>query len=42
MKESFIEVYGCKVRLMRGGTGPTVVYLHGAGGAGAPTQPFLA
>ena len=41
MNESFIDIDNCKMRLMRGGSGPLVVYLHGAGGAGHGEQPFL-
>ncbi len=29
----FIEVAGCRIEVMRGGTGPTLLFLHGAGGA---------
>jgi len=35
-----IEISGCKVTLKRGGAGPTLLYLHGAGGAGI-VDPFL-
>ncbi len=28
-----IEVAGCKVEVLRGGSGPTLLFLHGAGGA---------
>ena len=35
-----LEVSGCKVTLKRGGNGPTLLYLHGAGGAGM-VDPFL-
>ncbi|MBI5912198.1 MAG: hypothetical protein HY848_19890 [Betaproteobacteria bacterium] len=34
------EVRGCKIALKRGGTGPSLLYLHGAGGAAA-VQPFM-
>jgi len=39
--ETFMTVRGCKVRLMRGGAGAPLVFLHGGGGAG-PWQPFMA
>ena len=32
-KSEFIEVAGCKVEVLRGGAGPTLLFLHGAGGA---------
>src|SRR5215475_13517236 len=32
---STIAVRGCNIRLMRGGSGPPLLFLHGAGGAGA-------
>jgi pimeloyl-ACP methyl ester carboxylesterase len=31
----FIEVRGCKVEVLRGGEGPVMLFLHGAGGASA-------
>jgi pimeloyl-ACP methyl ester carboxylesterase len=31
--QSFIEVDGCRIRLRRGGSGPPLVFLHGASGA---------
>ena len=34
------EVRGCKIALKRGGAGPALLYLHGAGGAAA-VQPFM-
>jgi len=33
--ESKIEINGCGINLRRGGSGPTLLFLHGAGGAGA-------
>jgi pimeloyl-ACP methyl ester carboxylesterase len=38
--KAIIEVRGCKIGLMRAGTGPTMLYLHGAAGAGA-WLPFM-
>jgi pimeloyl-ACP methyl ester carboxylesterase len=35
-----LEINGCKVTLKRGGSGPALLYLHGAGGAGV-VDPFL-
>ena len=35
-----LDVSGCKITLKRGGQGPTLLYLHGAGGAGM-VDPFL-
>ena len=37
---SKVDVRGCKVRVMRGGKGPTLLFLHGAGGA-ATWLPFM-
>jgi len=34
LTKSIIEVSGCKTTLRRGGSGPTLLYLHGAGGSG--------
>lgn len=39
-EESYVVVDGCRTRLRRGGSGPTVLYLHGANGAAA-IQPFM-
>jgi len=39
-EESFVTVDGCRTRMRRAGTGPTVLYLHGANGAPA-IQPFM-
>ncbi|MFM1814325.1 MAG: hypothetical protein RLZ98_1020 [Pseudomonadota bacterium] len=33
MQESTLDVYGQKLRLVEAGTGPTILFLHGAGGA---------
>jgi pimeloyl-ACP methyl ester carboxylesterase len=33
-KESYETIAGCKVQMLRGGKGPTVLFLHGGGGAG--------
>lgn len=38
--QTMVEVAGCKVTLKRGGSGPMLLYLHGAGGAGM-VDPFL-
>ena len=39
-KTDFLSVAGCKVHVMRGGTGAPLLYLHGA--SGAPVwQPFM-
>jgi pimeloyl-ACP methyl ester carboxylesterase len=35
-----LDVRGCRVTLKRGGAGPVLLYLHGAGGAAA-VQPFM-
>ena len=32
-RSEIIEVAGCKVEVLRGGSGPTALFLHGAGGA---------
>ena len=34
-QESFVTVAGCKTRLMRGGSGEPLLFLHGARGASA-------
>jgi pimeloyl-ACP methyl ester carboxylesterase len=34
-KSETIEISGCKTAILRGGSGPTLLFLHGAGGAGA-------
>jgi pimeloyl-ACP methyl ester carboxylesterase len=34
LTKTFIDVTGCRTALRRGGSGPTLLYLHGAGGAG--------
>jgi pimeloyl-ACP methyl ester carboxylesterase len=39
-RQSFERVAGCRVSLLRGGAGPPLVYLHGAGGAGR-WMPFM-
>lgn len=33
-QEEFIEVRGIRIKMMRGGSGPELLYLHGAGGSG--------
>ncbi|WP_159350305.1 alpha/beta fold hydrolase [Roseomonas harenae] len=38
--EETVSVKGCRIRLMRGGEGPPLLFLHGAGGAG-PWAPFM-
>lgn len=38
--ESTLELDGCRVRLRRGGSGPPLLYLHGASGA-AQVLPFM-
>lgn len=38
--ESFVEINGCKIRLLRGGRGAPLLYLHGANGV-AGIQPFM-
>ena len=39
-RQSFERVAGCRVSLLRGGSGPPLLYLHGAGGAGR-WMPFM-
>jgi pimeloyl-ACP methyl ester carboxylesterase len=39
--ESYVTISGCKIRLLRGGQGASLLYLHGAGGGGV-WLPFLA
>ena len=39
-KESFETINQCKTRIMRGGKGATLLFLHGGGGAGV-WLPFL-
>jgi pimeloyl-ACP methyl ester carboxylesterase len=39
-KTEFLTVDGCKVSVKRAGSGPTLLYLHGAGGA-AMVEPFM-
>jgi len=41
MNERTIEIAGCRISLQRGGSGPTLMWLHGAGGGGRWT-PALA
>ncbi len=36
----FIEVAGCKVEVLRGGAGPVLLFLHGAGG-GSAWAPYM-
>jgi pimeloyl-ACP methyl ester carboxylesterase len=38
--ESYETIAGCKVQMLRGGAGPTILWLHGGGGAGIWT-PFF-
>ena len=39
-RESFETIAGCKIRLLRGGQGTPLLYLHGAGGGGI-WMPFM-
>jgi len=39
--ESTVEIAGCTIRVMRGGKGAPLLYLHGASGAG-PWSPMMA
>ena len=39
-EETFLTVKGCRIRLRRSGSGPSMVYLHGADGA-ALIAPFM-
>ncbi len=39
-RQTFERVAGCRVSLLRGGSGPPLLYLHGAGGAGR-WMPFM-
>jgi pimeloyl-ACP methyl ester carboxylesterase len=39
-RESYETIAGCKVQMLRGGKGPTILWLHGGGGAGIWT-PFF-
>lgn len=39
-EETYLTVNKCRIRLWRGGEGPTVLYLHGANGA-MQVQPFM-
>jgi pimeloyl-ACP methyl ester carboxylesterase len=39
-KQSFVDISGCKVNLLRGGNGAPLVFLHGAAGGGI-WHPFL-
>jgi pimeloyl-ACP methyl ester carboxylesterase len=34
LTQSVVEISGCRIALRRGGSGPTLLYLHGAGGSG--------
>ena len=38
--ESFVQIDGCRTRLLRGGQGTPLLYLHGANGV-AGIQPFM-
>ena len=39
-KSEFFEIAGCKVEVLRGGEGPVLLFLHGAGGASA-LMPYM-
>lgn len=39
-REETVTINGCAIRLMRGGKGPRLLFLHGASGAG-PWAPFM-
>lgn len=39
-ESSVIKIKGCRIHMRRGGRGPVILYLHGAGGAGG-WMPFM-
>jgi len=38
--QSFVDIHGCRINVLRGGKGPPLLYLHGGGGGGI-WLPFL-
>lgn len=34
LSKTFVDISGCKTTIRRGGSGPSLLYLHGAGGSG--------
>ena len=41
MNEDFITVAGCRTLVQRGGEGPPLLWLHGAGGGGRWTPALV-